>query len=60
MPAIDESTDDSDLLLANQTLRQMGFHGGSLAWIGKIKCYLVTLQDEIHLPPDRYKSTFAS
>jgi len=49
----EESTLFSDLQLANQTLLDMGFSGDYVrrAWVGKVRCYWVTLQDEI---PDAY------
>ena len=35
------------LLLANETLAAMGFQTNTRAWVGTVRCYWVTLKDEI-------------
>lgn len=42
-----ESTEHADLVLANQTLAAMGFQTNTRDWVGKVRCYWVSLQDEI-------------
>ena len=45
--AVKESTAEADLLFANQTLAAMGFHGGTRAWVGRVRCYWVNFAEEI-------------
>ena len=45
--AREESTERADLLLANETLAAMGFQTNTRAWVGTVRCYWVTLKDEI-------------
>ena len=45
--AREESTVHADLLLANETLAAMGFQTNTRAWVGTVRCYWVTLKDEI-------------
>lgn len=45
--AFQESTEHADLVLANQTLAKMGFHTNTRDWVGKLRTYWVTMQDEI-------------
>ena len=45
--AVEESTTEADLLFANSTLAAMGFHGGTRAWVGRVRCYWVSFAEEI-------------
>lgn len=45
--AFEESTEQADLALANQTLAAMGFQTNTRDWVGKVRTYWVSLQDEI-------------
>jgi hypothetical protein len=43
----EESTEHADLALANLTLTEMGFQTNTRDWVGKVRTYWVSLQDEI-------------
>lgn len=45
--AVEESTSEADLRLANSTLAGMGFHTNTRAWIGRVRCYWVSLANEL-------------
>ena len=45
--AVEESTEEQDLVLANQTLAEMGFETNTRAWVGQVRTYWVVLQEEI-------------
>ena len=52
--AHEETTEHSDLVLANSTLAKMGFQTNTRAWVGKVRCYWVTFRNDIPsavLPP---------
>ena len=45
--AFEESTEHADLVLANKTLADMGFQTNTRDWVGNVRTYWVSLQDEI-------------
>ena len=48
--AHEETTQHSDLVLANSTLAKMGFQTNTRAWVGKVRCYWVTFQTIFQAP----------
>ena len=52
--AHEETTEHSELVLANSTLAKMGFQTNTRAWVGKVRCYWGTFHNDIPsavLPP---------
>ena len=56
--AFEESTEHADLVLANKTLADMGFQTNTRDWVGNVRTYWVSLQDEI--PADVLSRAFVN